>query len=44
MVLGWPPAIDNTRALALGFQVDENFDQIVRRYMEEDMRATVVRQ
>jgi D-erythronate 2-dehydrogenase len=43
MVLGWPPAIDNSRALGLGFQVDENFDQIVRRYMEEDMRAAVRR-
>jgi len=42
MVLGWPPAIDNSRALGLGFEVDDNFDQIVRRYMEEDMRATIV--
>src|SRR5262249_39002093 len=25
MVLGWPPAIDNARAIALGFKVDENF-------------------
>ena len=37
MVRGWPAAIDNTRALALGFQVDEGFDAIVRRYMEEDL-------
>src|SRR3954469_10813485 len=42
MVVGWPPAIDNSRAVHLGFEVDENFDQIVRRYMEEDMRATIV--
>ena len=41
MVLGWPAAIDNTRALALGFQVDEGFDAIVRRYLEEDIDVTV---
>ena len=43
MVLGWPAAIDNSRAIGLGFQVDENFDSIVRRYIEEDMRAAVQR-
>ena len=43
MVLGWPVAIDNTRAVGLGFQVDENIDSIVRRYMEEDMVARVGR-
>ncbi len=37
MVLGWPPAIDNSRAIELGFQVDESLDSIVRRYMEEDL-------
>ena len=41
MVLGWPAAIDNTRAVGLGFSVDENFDSIVRRYIEEDMVARV---
>ena len=41
MVIGWPPAIDNARALALGFQVDEGFDAIVRRYVEEDMGVAV---
>jgi nucleoside-diphosphate-sugar epimerase len=44
MVLGWPPAIDNTRAIDLGFQVDENFDSIIRRYIEEDLPVTSVRQ
>ncbi len=43
MVLGWPAAIDNTRAAGLGFSVDESFDSIIRRYMEEDMRVTTVR-
>jgi nucleoside-diphosphate-sugar epimerase len=44
MVLGWPAAIDNTRAIDLGFQVDENFDSIIRRYIEEDLPVTSVRQ
>ncbi len=43
MVLGWPAAIDNTRAADLGFSVDESFDSIIRRYMQEDMRVTTVR-
>jgi len=41
MVRGWPAAIDNSRAVAIGFAVDENFDSIVRRYVEEDMGVTV---
>src|SRR5262245_14992660 len=41
MVLGWPPAIDNTRAVDLGFQVDEHFDSIVRAYIEQDLGQTV---
>ena len=41
MVLGWPPAIDNTRAIDLGFQVDENFDSIVQTYIKDDLRAPV---
>jgi D-erythronate 2-dehydrogenase len=44
MVLGWPPAIDNTRAIDLGFQIDKNFDSIIRAYMEEDMPVTAIRQ
>jgi nucleoside-diphosphate-sugar epimerase len=44
MVLGWPWAIDNSRAIDLGFPVDENFDSIVRRYIEEDIRLVAARQ
>jgi hypothetical protein len=42
-VLGWPAAIDNARAIGLGFQADENFDAIVRRYMDEDLRLAAAR-
>ncbi len=39
MVRGWPGRLDNSRARALGFPVDESFDAMIRRYIEEDMRA-----
>jgi nucleoside-diphosphate-sugar epimerase len=35
MVNGWPGALDNSRALALGFPVDESFDAIVRQYVKD---------
>jgi nucleoside-diphosphate-sugar epimerase len=35
MVRGWPGALDNSRAVSLGFPVDESFDAIVRAHMEE---------
>jgi len=38
MMRGWPGAGDNSRARALGFPVDESFDAIIRRHME-DMRS-----
>jgi nucleoside-diphosphate-sugar epimerase len=41
MVLGWPPAIDNSRAIDLGFPVDESFDAIVRSYIEQDLGQPV---
>ena len=41
MVLGWPPAIDNARALDLGFPADESFDAIVRSYIEQDLGQPV---
>lgn len=43
MVLGWPAAIDNSRAVSLGFPVDDSFDAIVRGYIAEDLKAPVGR-
>jgi nucleoside-diphosphate-sugar epimerase len=37
MVAGWPGGWDNSRALALGFPTDENFDAIVRKYVDEEL-------
>ena len=33
----WPVAVDASRALSLGFPTDRSFEDIVRRYMAEDM-------
>jgi nucleoside-diphosphate-sugar epimerase len=33
----WPVAVDASRALALGFPTDRSFEDIVRRYVAEDM-------
>ncbi len=41
MVRGWPGALDNSRAIALGFPVDDTFDTIVRRYMQDDLSPVV---
>ncbi len=35
----WPRAFDCTRALALGFTPDRDFDEIIRIYREDDMAA-----
>ncbi len=37
IVSSWPRAFDCTRALALGFRPDADFDEIVRIYQEDDM-------
>jgi D-erythronate 2-dehydrogenase len=33
----WPVAVDASRAVALGFPSDDSFEEIVRRYVAEDM-------
>jgi hypothetical protein len=33
---GWPGALDDARARALGFPADENFDAMIRQYMHEE--------
>jgi nucleoside-diphosphate-sugar epimerase len=39
MVRGWPGNGDNSRALALGFPVDDGIDAIIRAYMAEQARS-----
>ena len=36
MMSSWPGASDNTRAIAMGFPVDEDFDQVIRDYIAEN--------
>jgi nucleoside-diphosphate-sugar epimerase len=36
MMNGWPGALDDTRARALAFPADENFDAMIRQYMDSD--------
>lgn len=38
MMNSWPGAWDNTRARDLGFRADEDFDAIIRQYIEEERR------
>jgi nucleoside-diphosphate-sugar epimerase len=38
MVASWPGAWDTTRARALGFPGDDNFDDVIRAYIEERKR------
>ena len=36
MMNGWPGALDDTRARALGLPADENFDSMIRQYMDSE--------
>ena len=39
IVSTWPSAINNTRALELGFKADQNFEDFIRQYLEERKQA-----
>ena len=39
IVASWPGAWDATRALALGFQGDPDFDSIIRAYIEDELKS-----
>jgi D-erythronate 2-dehydrogenase len=41
MVLGWPGALETTRARALGFPADDNFEEIIRQYINEDLSGAI---
>jgi D-erythronate 2-dehydrogenase len=41
IVSSWPGAIDNTRALQLGFRVDSHFDSFIHQYMTHDMQPAL---
>jgi uncharacterized protein HI_1014 len=37
IVASWPARIDNSQALALGFKVDSNFQNVIQQFIEYDM-------
>jgi nucleoside-diphosphate-sugar epimerase len=41
IVAGWPRRFDPRRALALGFTVEQTFDDIIRAYIEDDLHGKV---
>lgn len=41
MVASWPRAFDARRAQALGFRAEEDFDEIVRVYLDEELGGTI---
>jgi nucleoside-diphosphate-sugar epimerase len=40
LVSSWPAAIDNTRAVALGFQADNNFDDFIHQHIADNKSAS----
>ena len=38
IVAGWPQRFDTVRATALGFAADDSYDDIIRAYIEDDLR------
>lgn len=38
IVAGWPRRFDTVRATALGFEADDSYDDIIRAYIEDDLR------
>jgi len=42
IVSGWPQRLEAKRALALGFQVESTFDQIIRVHVDEDRGGSFV--
>jgi hypothetical protein len=37
IVGGWPSRFDAQRALALGFQAESSFDQIIRAHIDDEL-------
>lgn len=42
IVEGWPRRFDARRAKALGFRAEENFDEIIRIHIEEELGGAFV--
>ena len=42
IVAGWPSRFDARRALALGFRVENSFDDIIRAHIDDELGGTIV--
>ena len=43
IVAGWPQRFEATRAINLGFEADGSYDDIIRAYIEDDLRDPAAR-
>lgn len=41
MVAGWPQNFDASRAVALGFEAEKSFDDIIRAHVEDELGGTI---
>ena len=41
MVAGWPRNFDASRAIALGFEAEKSFDEIIRAHVEDELGGTI---
>ncbi len=41
IVDGWPSRFDARRAVALGFQVENSFDEIIRTHIEDELGGRI---
>jgi nucleoside-diphosphate-sugar epimerase len=41
MVAGWPQNFDASRAIALGFEAENSFDEIIRAHVEDELGGTI---
>ena len=41
IVSGWPERFDARRALALGFRAEENFEEIIRIHIEDELGGRI---
>lgn len=42
IVSSWPAAWDDTRAKKLGFRADENFENVIKNYIEHELKGSFV--
>ncbi len=41
IVAGWPSRFDARRALALGFRVENSFDDIIRAHIDDELGGRI---